>query len=50
MDSYRRKQLLKIRQAFVDRYKAAKLFGDKYYMQWFKKQVKDIDKELNENE
>lgn len=50
MDAHRRKQLLKIRQAFVDRYKISKLFGDKYYMQWFKKQVKDIDKELKDNE
>lgn len=48
MDKYRKKKLLKIRTSFLERYKLAKQFGDKYYTEYFKNQVKDIDKELKE--
>lgn len=30
--------------------KVAKLFGDKYYTKYFARQIRDIDKELEEKE
>lgn len=48
MDKYRKKKLLKIRTSFLERYKLAKQFGDKFYIEYFKKQVLDIDEELKE--
>lgn len=49
MEPHRRRQLIKIRNSFVERYKIAKQFGDKFYTEYFKRQIKDIDKELEEN-
>ena len=46
MEPHRRRELLKIRQSFLERYKLAKLFGDKYYIKYFAKQIIDIDEEL----
>ena len=46
MEPHRKKQLIKIRNSFVERYKLAKQFGDKFYTEYFKKQVKDIDEEF----
>ena len=48
MEQHRRRELLKIRQSFLERYKLAKQFGDKFYTEYFKKQIKDIDEELKE--
>lgn len=46
MEPHRRRELLKIRKSFLERYKLAKLFGDKYYTKYFAKQIRDIDEEL----
>lgn len=46
MEPHRRRKLLKIRQSFLERYKLAKLFGDKYYTKYFAKQIRDIDREI----
>ena len=46
MEPHRRRALLKIRQSFLERYKLAKQFGDKYYAKYFAKQIRDIDGEL----
>ncbi len=48
MELHRKRQLIKIRQSFLERYKLAKQFGDKFYTEYFAKQIKDIDKELKE--
>lgn len=48
MEPHRKKELIKIRKFFIKRYKLAKLFGDKYYIKYFAKQIKEIDKELEE--
>lgn len=48
MEAYRRRKLIKIRKFFIKRYKLAKLFGDKYYIKYFAKQIREIDKELKE--
>ena len=45
MEPYRRK-LLKIRKSFLERYKLAKQFNDKFYTEYFAKQIRDIDKEM----
>lgn len=50
MEAYRRRKLIKIRKFFIKRYKLAKLFGDKYYTKYFARQIRDIDKELEEKE
>ena len=50
MKPQRRRELLKIRQSFLERYKLAKLFGDKYYTKYFARQIRDIDKKLEEKE
>lgn len=50
MDKYRKKKLLKIRQSFLERYKLAKQFRDKYYAKYFAKQIRDIDEELEDKE
>ena len=49
MELHRKKALIKIRKSFLERYKLAKQFGDKFYTEYFAKQIKDIDKELEEN-
>ena len=46
MEPHRRRELLKIRQSFLERYKLAKQFKDKFYTEYFAKQIKDIDEEL----
>lgn len=46
MEPHRKKELIKIRKIFIKRYKQAKLFGDKYYIKYFAKQIRDIDEEL----
>ena len=46
MELHRRRKLLKIRQSFLERYKLAKQFKDKFYTEYFAKQIKDIDEEL----
>ena len=46
MKSQRRRELLKIRQSFLERYKLAKQFKDKFYTEYFAKQIRDIDEEL----
>lgn len=48
MEPHRRRELLKIRKTFLERYKLAKQFGDKFYTEYFEKQIKDIDEELKE--
>lgn len=48
MEQHRRRELLKIRQSFLERYKLAKQFKDTFYTKYFAKQIKDIDKELKE--
>jgi hypothetical protein len=48
MELHRKKALIKIRKSFLERYKLAKQFGDKFYIEYFKKQVLDIDEELKE--
>lgn len=48
MEPHRRRKLLKIRKSFLERYKLAKQFGDKYYTKYFARQIRDIDKELEE--
>lgn len=48
MEAHRRRELLKIRQSFLEKYKLAKQFKDKFYTEYFAKQIKDIDKELKE--
>ena len=46
MEAHRRRELLKIRQSFLEKYKLAKQFKDKFYTEYFAKQIRDIDKEL----
>jgi hypothetical protein len=48
VEAHRRRELLKIRQSFLEKYKLAKQFKDKFYTEYFAKQIKDIDKELKE--
>ena len=48
MKQHRRRALLKIRQSFLEKYKLAKQFKDKFYTEYFAKQIRDIDKELKE--
>ena len=48
MEKSRRRELLKIRQSFMERYKLAKQFNDKFYTKYFAKQIRDIDKELEQ--
>lgn len=50
MEPHRRKELLKIRKSFLERYKLAKQFGDKYYTKYFAKQIREIDEELEDKE
>lgn len=46
MEPHRRRKLLKIRQSFLERYKLAKQFKDKFYIEYFAKQIKEIDEEM----
>ena len=46
MEHHRRIKLLKIRQSFLERYKLAKQFKDKFYTEYFARQIRDIDEEL----
>lgn len=46
MEPHRRRELLKIRKSFLERYKLAKQFGDSFYTKYFAKQIRDIDGEL----
>ena len=46
MELHRRRELLKIRQSFLERYKLAKQFKDSFYTEYFAKQIRDIDEEL----
>ena len=48
MKPHRRRALLKIRQSFLEKYKLAKQFKDKFYTEYFAKQIRDIDEELKE--
>lgn len=48
MEPHRKKELIKIRKFFIKRYKLAKQFKDKFYTEYFAKQIRDIDKELKE--
>ena len=50
MDNYRKRELLKIRKSFMERYKLAKQFNDTFYTKYFAKQIQDIDKELKESD
>ena len=50
MDKHRRRELLKIKQSFLERYKLAKQFKDTFYTKYFAKQIQDIDKELEESD
>lgn len=50
MEPHRRRELLKIRKSFMERYKLAKQFNDKFYTKYFAKQIRDIDKELEESD
>lgn len=46
MEAHRRRELLKIRQFFLEKYKLAKQSKDKFYTEYFAKQIRDIDREL----
>lgn len=46
MEQHRRRELIKIRKSFLERYKLAKQFGDSFYTRYFAKQIRDIDEEL----
>ena len=46
MELHRRRELLKIRQSFLERYKLAKQFKDSFYTRYFAKQIREIDGEL----
>ena len=46
MKPHRRRELLKIRKSFLEKYKLAKQFKDKFYTEYFAKQIRGIDKEL----
>ena len=50
MEKYRKRELLKIRKSFMERYKLAKQFKDSFYTKYFAKQIRDIDKELEESD
>lgn len=50
MEPHRRRKLLKIRKSFLERHKLAKQFKDSFYTEYFTKQIRDIDKELEEKE
>ena len=49
MDKHRRRELLKIRKSFMERYKLAKQFNDTFYTKYFEKQIRDINKELEQD-
>lgn len=44
----RKIKLLEIRKAFMERYKTSKALGQKFYTEYFAKQIREIDKELKE--
>ena len=46
MELHRRRELIKIKKSFLERYKLAKQFKDKFYTEYFAKQIRDIDEEL----
>ena len=46
MELHRRRELLKIRKSFLERYKLAKKFKDIFYTRYFAKQIREIDGEL----
>ena len=46
MEKHRRRELLKIRKSFLERYKLAKQVKDTFYTRYFAKQIRDIDEEL----
>ena len=46
MEHHRIRELLKIRQSFLERYKLAKQFKDSFYTEYFAKQIREIDEEL----
>ena len=46
MELHRRRDLLKIRQSFLERYKLAKQFKDSFYTEYFAKKIRGIDEEL----
>ena len=46
VEPHRRRELLKIRQSFLERYKLAKQFKDSFYTEYFAKQIREIDEEL----
>ena len=46
MKPHRRRELLKIRQSFLEKYKLAKQFRDGFYTRYFAKQIREIDGEL----
>ena len=50
MEPHRRRELLKIRKSFLEKYKLAKQFKDTFYTKYFAKQIRDIDKELEESD
>ena len=50
MEPHRRRELLKIRRSFLERYKLAKQFKDSFYTEYFAKQIRDIGEELEEND
>ena len=49
-EAIKRMKLLKIRKSFMERYELAKQFKDTFYTKYFAKQIRDIDKELEEND
>ena len=50
MEPHRRRELIKIRKSFLERYKLAKQFRDSFYTEYFAKQIRDIDEELEDKE
>lgn len=46
MEPHRRRELIKIKKSFLERYKLAKQFKDSFYTRYFAKQIKEIDEEM----
>lgn len=43
-----KKSLIEVRNSFKEKYALAKKMKDKYYMEFFSRQIKEIDEKLKE--
>lgn len=50
MEPHRRRELIKIRKSFLERYKLARQFKDSFYTEYFAKKIREIDEELEGKE